>query len=109
MPQNLNDVQKKFVQETCRPLIEDLIKFHSRLNSFVLDYDNQQTAITVDTEILNDGIGNNPRTDAPNLTGQRLSQLRSFAANMRDQISSATLDVLVELSVRDVNTIIRNE
>lgn len=109
MPQTLDDVQKKFVNEACRPLIEDLIKFHSRLNSFVLDYDNQQTPITVDTEVLNDGTGDNPRTDAPNLTGQRLSQLRTFSANMRDQISAATLDILIELAVRDVNTILRED
>ena len=106
MAQNLSTIQKKFVQETCRPMIEELIKMRYKLDAFVKDYDNQQTPIVANEEILNDGVGDNPREDAPNLTGTRLSQLRTFSNNMLNQIDSS-ISVLVELSVRDLYTIIK--
>lgn len=109
MAQSLDVVQRKFIQEACRPLVEEFIRFHSQLNSFILDYDNQQNPIAVDKDTLNDGDKDSPRSDAPYLTGSDIEQLRTFAVNIRDQISKETLDMLVKLAVRDVNTIIQNK
>jgi hypothetical protein len=109
MPQDLNPVQVAFVQEAARPTIEKLIRARSVLDAFVLDYDNMQTPIVADSEVLNDAPGGvTPRTDAPNLTGTNLLQLRNFAANMRDQINGVALNSLIELSVRSVEDILRN-
>jgi hypothetical protein len=107
MPQNLNPVQRNFVNEAARPMIEEIIRMHARLQNFVADYDNQQVPITADSEVLNDGDGTSPRADAPTLTGLNLQQLRSFANNMAGQINGSTLNVLISLAVRDVDTIRR--
>ena len=104
----LNPVQVAFVNETCRPLIEKLIKARYELDAFVLDFDNQQTPLpTAATDLDDNSNGTAPRTDAPTLQGDQMTQLRNFAANMRDQISSVALDSLVALSVRPVAAIIR--
>lgn len=108
MALNLNEVQRTFVNDVARPMIEKLIKFRYQLDAFVLDTDNQQTAIPNQAEVLNDGVnGVEPRSDAPQLLGTQITQLRNFAANMRDQINGASLNVLVQVAVRDVQTIIR--
>lgn len=105
----LNPVQVKFINEAVRPTIEKLILFRSQLDAFVLDFDNQQTALPTNGTVLDDNQdGTAPRTDAPQLTGAQVSQLRTFCANMRDQISGTALNTLVALSVRPVETILRS-
>ena len=104
--QSLDDVQKAFVQESVRPMIEDILKFKHKLDAFVDDYDNQQVAITVNGDTLNDGIGEAPRVGAPELTGTRISQLRTVAANMSTELDGPTYNILVSLAVRDLNTIL---
>lgn len=109
MAQNLNEVQVKFVNETVRPMIEDLIAMRYRLEAFVLDFDNQQTPIVSDAQVLNDGAGGvTNRSDAPTLTGTNITQLRTFANNMLGQLSGASLNALIALAVRDVNTIVKS-
>jgi hypothetical protein len=106
---SLNPVQRAFVNETVRPMIERLIQFRYELDAFVLDYDNQQAPIPTLADVLNDNAdGTAPRTDAPELQGSQLLQLRNFAANMRDQISGAALNALVSLAVRDVLTVMKS-
>lgn len=107
MAQNLNEVQVKFVNEAVRPFIEYLISVRYRLDTFVKDVDNQQSAIASNTEVLNDGDGLNPRSDAPALTGQNIAQLRNFANNMLGQIDDVALAALIKLAVRDLNTIVK--
>lgn len=105
----LNQVQVKFVNEAVRPMIEKLILFRSQLDAFVLDFDNQQTALPTNATVLDDNAdGSAPRADAPQIQGTHVSQLRTFCLNMRDQISGAALNTLVQLAVRDVDTILRS-
>ena len=109
MAQDLNEVQRDFVNETCRPMIEQLVRFHYMLALFVDEADNQQTPIVANAEELNDADdGLAPRSDAPVLTGDNIASLRTFAANMRDQISVAALNQLIALSVRNVTNIVTN-
>jgi|GEM_PF-5946634 len=109
MPINLNNVQRTYVNEVARPMIERLIKFRYELDAFVLDTDNMQNPIANIADVLNDAEGGtSPRADAPTLQGNQITQLRNFAANMRDQINAATLNTLVSLSVRSVQDILRN-
>jgi hypothetical protein len=105
----LDPVQVAFVNESVRPTIEKLIQFRYALDAFVLDFDNQQNPLPTDATVLDDNAtGTAPRTDAPQIAGSEATQLRNFAANMRDQISSVALDSLVELAVRPVAVIIRD-
>lgn len=105
----LNTVQVKFVNEAARPMIERLILFRSQLDAFVIDFDNQQTPLPTDATVLTDNeAGTAARTDAPQLTGAQMNQLRLFCANMRDQISGTALNTLVGLSVRSIETILRS-
>lgn len=103
---SLNLPQVAFVR-TSRQMIEYLIRVRTRLDAYVLDYDNQQVALPTDATVLDDSAdGSTPRDDAPQLTGANVQSLRNFSAGMRDQINEVALDSLVELAVRDVNTII---
>lgn len=109
MPINLNPVQRTFVNETMRPMIERIIMIRDELDSYVLEADNQQTPIPNVADVLNDGNdGTTPRTDAPQLQGIHATQLRNFASTMRDQISGVALNTLITLAVRDVRTINRS-
>ena len=105
----LTQPQAKFVNEAVRPMIEKLILFRSQLDAFVLDFDNQQAPLPTNATVLDDNAdGSAPRADAPQLTGAQVSQLRTFAANMRDQISGTALNTLVSVAVRPVEAILRN-
>ena len=105
----LNPVQVKFVGEVVRPMVEKLIRFRSELDAFVLDFDNQQTPLPTNATVLDDGAdGSAPRTDAPQMTGTQATQLRTLAVGMRDQISGVTLNTLVNVSVRPIETILRS-
>lgn len=105
----LNTVQVAFVNESARPMVESLIRYRSELEAFVLQFDNQQDAIPTSAVALDDNsTGTAPRDDAPLLTGQRVSQLRTFANDMFSQIDSVALDILVSLAVRPVGNIIRD-
>lgn len=107
--QSLSTVQKNLVNETVRPAIETLVAIRYRLAAIVDELDNQQEPIASTPDILNDDPqGDQPRDNAPNLTGQQITQLRNFAANMRDQIDGTALNTLISLAVRDVPTIVRN-
>ena len=104
----LNSVQVKFVNEAARPMVEQLILFRSKLDAFVLDYDNQQTPLPTTAAVLDDNSeGTAPRTDAPQITGAQAQSLRTFCANMRDQITGACLNTLVQVAVRSVESILR--
>jgi hypothetical protein len=102
----LNQVQVDFVQEAVRPTIEEIILFRSKLDAFVLDYDNQQSPLPTTAAILDDN-GASPRTDAPTLTGANVQSLRTFCANMRDQITPTSLNTLVALSAQPLEHILR--
>lgn len=107
MPISLDPVQRAYINEVARPMIENLIRFRYQLDAFVLDTDNQQNPIPNISDVLNDNdSGTAPRSDAPQITGANITQLRNFAASMRDQISQTALTALVKLAVRDVQTII---
>ena len=105
--QTLDPVQVAFINETVRPALEALVKFTFRADSFVLDYDNQQNAIVTDGDDLGDGAGGTvPRVGAPVWTGTRLAQFRTLVGSMADALDGATLDVMIELMVRDLNNVI---
>jgi hypothetical protein len=106
MAQSLNSVQKKLVNGTVRPALEKIVAMRYYLDALVAELDNQQNPIAANAEVLNDDpSADAPRSDAPQLTGQRVAQLRAFAANMRDQIDGVALNTLVSLMVRDVATV----
>lgn len=108
MPITINEVQRQYIQEVVRPMIERLIAFRYALDAFVLDTDNQQTPIPNVADVINDNQSlTGPRSDAPQLNGSHITQLRNFAANMRDQITGPALNTLVSVAVRDVQRIIR--
>jgi len=102
----LNQVQVAFVQEAVRPMIEQIILFRSRLDAFVLDFDNQQTPLPTTAAVLDDD-GAAPRSDAPTLTGTQVSALRGFCANMRDQVTAGQLNTLISTAVRSMEDILR--
>lgn len=106
---NLTPVQVTFVNEVVRPQIERIILSLDELDAFILDYDNQQTPIAgASADTLNDGPGGTTaRTDAPVLTVQNITNLRTFCGNMRSQVTAAQLNALVTLAVRDVRSIRR--
>jgi hypothetical protein len=105
----LNQVQVKFVNEAIRPMIEKLIRFRSELDALVVDFDNQQTPLPTDGTVLTDNTdGSAPRADAPQITGAQATALRTFCAGMRDQINASAHNILVQLSVRSVEQILRN-
>jgi hypothetical protein len=105
----LNPVQVKYVNEVIRPMVENLIRFRSELDAFVLDFDNQQDPLPTDAVPLDDNAdGSAPRTDAPEITGAQCTQLRNFALGMRDQITPATLNTLINVSVRPLEQILRS-
>ena len=109
MPITLTPVQKTLVNETVRPSIEKLIAIRYYLDAFVQEMDNQQDPISTAADVLNDDPDSDAaRSDAPNIQGNNLTQLRNFAANMRDQIDGTALNALTALAVRDVPTITRN-
>lgn len=109
MAQSLNPVQKALVNETVRPAIEKIVAMRYYLAALVAELDNQQTPIVNNTEVLNDDRERDAaRDDAPTLTGQNLNQLRNFAQNMVNQIDGASLNALIRLMVRDVDTVTRN-
>ena len=105
--QTLNAVQKAFVSEAARPMIEDLIKFKARLDAFIVDFDNQETPIASTSDALADGANDLPRTDAPQLTGANLTTMRTICGNMSGQLSGATYNAMVRLAVRDLDTILK--
>lgn len=108
MPINLNQVQRDYINGVVRPMVEKIINFRYQLDAFVLDADNQQTPIPNVADILNDGnAGTVPRSDAPTILGTQVTQLRNFAAGMRDQVNTAALNALTAIAVRDIPTIIR--
>ncbi len=105
--QTLDPVQVAFMNETVRPALEALVKFKFRADAFVLDYDNQQTAIVTDADDLGDDpSGTAPRVGAPVWTGTRLDQFRTLIGSMADTLDGPTLDVMIELMVRDLNSVV---
>ena len=105
--QTLDAVQVAFMNETVRPALEALVKFKFRADAFVLDYDNQQVPIVTDADNLgDDSAGTAPRIGAPTWTGTRLAQFRTLVGNMADQLDGPTLNVMIELLVRDLNNIV---
>ena len=105
--QTLDPVQVAFINETVRPMLEALVKFKFRVDAFVLDYDNQQNAIATTADDLgDDASGTAPRVGAPTWTGTRLGQFRTLSGDMADALNGATLNVMIELMVRDLNSVI---
>ena len=105
--QELNEVQRAYINETVRPAIENMIKFRYKLAMLVDEMSNQADPILNNADTLGDGEGGTvARTDAPELTGQNVQQLLGFATTMRDQVSTVELNSLIKLAVRDVNTIV---
>lgn len=108
MAQDLNEVQVAFVNEEVRVDIEKLVRIRYELSAMSLEFANQQSPITNNTETLNDATGGtSPRTDAPTLTGQNVNQISAFANALLAQIDDTALDALVKLSVRTVSSIVR--
>ena len=104
--QTLDPVQVAFMNETIRPALEALVKFKFRADAFVLDYDNQQNAIATTADDIGDATdGLAPRTDAPIWTGTRLAQFRTLIGSMADTLDGTTLNVMIELMVRDLNIV----
>ena len=107
--QALDPVQVAFMNETVRPTLEALVRAKFRLDAFVLDYDNQQDAIATTADDLGDGVdGLVPRVGAPVWTGTRLGQFRTVCGNMADALDGPTLNIMVELLVRDLANVIGN-
>lgn len=103
--QNLNQVQRNFVREVARPMIERLIIALDDLDSYIVSANNQQTPIVNSADILGDEDGVSPRVNAPTLTGTNIAQLLTFVTNMRAQVTTAQLNALVALAVRDVRAL----
>lgn len=105
----LNPVQVQFVR-VARQVVERVILFRSQMDAFVLDYDNQQSPLPTTAAVLDDNdAGTAPRSDAPQLTGQQVQQLRNFCAGMRDQVTAANLNTLISVAVNDLESILRNQ
>ena len=105
--QTLDPVQVAFINETVRPMLDALVKFKFRVDAFVLDYDNQQNAIATTADDLGDDpSGTAPRIGAPAWTGTRLGQFRRLGGDMADALDGVTLNVMIELMVRDLNNVI---
>ena len=108
--QTLDPVQVAFMNETVRPALEALVKFKFRADAFVLDYDNQQNAIATTADDLgDDSDGMAPRVEVPAWTGTRLAQFRTLCGSMADTLDGPTLDVMIELMVRDLNTVVGSD
>ena len=105
--QELNEVQRRFVNEGARPHIEKLLLAKHLMDTFILDATNLSDAIANNTDILADGDGTSPRTDAPQLTGQNLAQLVTYTALAADQIDGVFKNALIKLSVRRLETILK--
>ena len=98
--QTLDPVQVAFMNETVRPTLESLVRFKFQIDTFILDYDNQQNAIATTATDLGDGVdGTAPRVGAPVWTGTRLAQFRTLSGSMADALDGTTLDVMIELLV----------
>lgn len=105
----LNPVQVRFVTDVCRPMIERIIYFRSQLDAFVLAFDNQQNPLPGTGVSLEDATGGTtPRVDVPTLTGAQTTALRNFCLTMRDQITPASLNTLINVSARDLESILRD-
>ena len=108
--QTLDPVQVTFINNTVRPMLDALVRAKFRLDAFVLDYDNQQNAIDTTADDLGDGVdGLVPRVGAPVWTGTRLAQFRTVTGAMADALDGATLNVMVELLVRDLSQVLGND
>ena len=105
----LNPVQVRDVQEMIRPMIEEIILLCDTFDTFIRDYDNQQTPIpnTGSTPLDDNADGTAPRSDAPTITGAQVGQLRTFVGNMRAQVSAANLNALIELLAQPLAAILR--
>ncbi|MCH7812626.1 MAG: hypothetical protein IID40_01265 [Planctomycetes bacterium] len=55
-----------------------------------------------------DPSGTAPRVGAPTWTGTRLGQFRTLSGSMADALDGATLDVMIELMVRDLSQVLGN-
>lgn len=107
--QALNEVQRTFVGDVARPMVERLIAFRAELDLFIQDYDNQQAPVLNNADQLGDNAaGTAPRTDAPILTGANLASLRTFCGNMVTQLSDANRNAMIALAVRDLRTIVKS-
>lgn len=110
MPITLDTVQKNLINQTVRPALEKLVAIRYYLDQLVTELDNQQNPIPNVADDLNDDpSADAPRSDAPTLQGSNVTQLRNFAANMRDQVDGTALSSLVSLMVRDVATVTRSD
>jgi hypothetical protein len=106
--QTINQVQRTFVQGSARQHIETVIRFKSLLDSYVDDYDNQQTPIAETADIINDNRDlTAPRDDAPNLTGNDLKTLRDLSQIMSNTLDTAYENDLISLAARPVSSIRR--
>ena len=101
----LNQVQNSFVNEAARPHFETFIRVVHELDTFVADYDAIQgsaDALPEDATVLDDG-----RTDAPQLTGQDLKNLRDFSANMSAILTPTAKDALISKMVRSLAVVLK--
>ena len=66
----------------------------------------QDAIATTADDLGDDPSGTAPRVGAPTWTGTRLGQFRTLGGSMADALDGATLDVMIELMVRDLSNVI---
>ena len=106
----LNRVQKDHINGAVRPHMETLVRILHELDTFVADHDALQgsgDALEVNGTVMNDGDGDNPRTDAPQLSGAQIKTLRDLSAAMSLEVNAATKAVLVGKMVRPLSAVLR--
>ena len=105
----LNQVQQDFINNAARPHMESMIRIVHELDTFIADYDALQAtadALAVDAVVLDDA-GSAPRSDAPNLTGADIQNMRNFSQNMSLVIGNTAKTVLIGKMVRSLNTVLK--
>lgn len=105
-----NQVQRDFINNAARPHMEEMIRMIHVLDTYVADYNALQgsvDALGVDATILNDGDDTTPRSDAPQLSGADLQNMRNFSENMSAVVGAIAKDQLISKMVRNLNSVLR--
>lgn len=105
----LNKVQQDFINSAARPHMETMIKILHDLDTFIADYDALQSGIDSISEVgtVLDDAGDNPRSDAPQLTGSDVKSLYNLSVSMSAVVSSSVKTTLISRMVRSLNIVLK--
>lgn len=105
----LNKVQQDFINNAARPHMEEMIRMVHVLDTYIADYDALQAsgdALPTNATVLDDA-GAAPRDDAPQLTGEDLTNMRNFSNNMSLVVGAVAKETLIGKMVRNLNSVLR--